>query len=32
MAIPSYAHLKLKILGATDIITVEVKAQRAFDY
>jgi hypothetical protein len=28
MAIPSYAYLKLKISGPTDIITVEAKAQR----
>jgi hypothetical protein len=26
MAIPSYAYLKLKILGPTGIITVEAKA------
>jgi hypothetical protein len=32
MAIPSYAYLKLKILGPARIITVEDKAQRALDY
>jgi hypothetical protein len=32
MAIPSYAYLKLKIPGPTDVITVEAKTQRVFDY
>jgi hypothetical protein len=31
MAIPSYANLKLKILGPTGVITIEAKAQRALD-
>jgi hypothetical protein len=31
MAIPSYAYLKLRILGPADIITWEAKAQRALD-
>jgi hypothetical protein len=32
MAVPSYANLKLKILGPTRVITVEAKTQRAQDY
>jgi hypothetical protein len=31
MAIPSYAHLKLKIPKPTGVITVEAKAQRVLD-
>jgi hypothetical protein len=31
MAIPSYAYLKLRILGPANIITWEAKAQRALD-
>jgi hypothetical protein len=30
-AIPSYAYLKLKILGPTRVITVEARAQQALD-
>jgi hypothetical protein len=29
MAIPSYAYLKLKVLGAIGVVTVEAKTQRA---
>jgi hypothetical protein len=32
MAIPSYAYLKLMILGPIDVITVQAKAQWALDY
>jgi hypothetical protein len=31
MTIPSYAYLKLKILGLAGVITVEAKAQRVLD-
>jgi hypothetical protein len=31
MAIPSYAYLKLKIVGLTDVITEEAKAQWVLD-
>jgi hypothetical protein len=31
MAISSYAYLKLKISGPTDVITVEAKTQQALD-
>jgi hypothetical protein len=32
MAIPDYAHIKLKIPGPARVITVDAKAQRALNY